>query len=55
MSGGKGSRPRPISVSQSEYDARWDHIFSRDLQKEEPDSTNKESIVETNKEDKEDK
>lgn len=29
--GGKGSSPRPFSVSQAEYDARWDAIFSRDL------------------------
>jgi hypothetical protein len=28
--GGKGSSPRPFSVSQAEYDARWDAIFSRD-------------------------
>jgi len=34
--GGKGSSPRPFSVSQAEYDARWDAIFSRDL-KEEPE------------------
>ncbi len=27
---GKGSKPRPFSVSQAEYDARWDAIFSRD-------------------------
>ena len=27
---GKGSRPRPFSISQAEYDARWDAIFSRD-------------------------
>ena len=33
--GGKGSSPRPFSVSQDEYDKRWDAIFSRDL-KEEP-------------------
>ena len=26
----KGSRPRPFSVSQQEYDTRWDAIFSRD-------------------------
>lgn len=32
--GGKGSRPRPFSVSQQEYDTRWDAIFSRDLPKE---------------------
>jgi hypothetical protein len=29
--GGKGSRPRPFSVSQQEWDTRWDAIFSRDL------------------------
>jgi hypothetical protein len=28
---GKGSKPRPFSVSQQEYDNRWDAIFSRDL------------------------
>ena len=27
---GKGSRPRPFSVSQKEYDTRWDAIFRRD-------------------------
>lgn len=29
--GGKGSAPRPYSVSQQEYDTRWDAIFGRDL------------------------
>lgn len=29
--GGKGSRPRPLSISQQEYESRWDAIFSRDL------------------------
>ena len=29
--GGKGSKPRPISVTQQEYDTRWDTIFGRDL------------------------
>ena len=28
--GGKGSTPRPFSVAQAEYDARWDMIFGRD-------------------------
>lgn len=32
--GGKGSSPRPFSVSQAEYDARWDAIFGRDLKDE---------------------
>jgi hypothetical protein len=28
---GKGSKPRPYSISQEEYDKRWDAIFGRDL------------------------
>lgn len=32
----KGSRPRPYSVSQQEYDTRWDAIFSRDGLEEKP-------------------
>ena len=28
--GGKGSAPRPFSVSQAEYESRWDVIFGRD-------------------------
>ena len=31
----KGSSPRPYSVSQKEYDTRWDAIFSRDIKDEE--------------------
>jgi hypothetical protein len=31
--GGKGSRPRPFSVSDDEYSKRWDAIFGRDLEK----------------------
>jgi hypothetical protein len=29
-SAGKGSSPRPYSVTQQEYDSRWDAIFGRD-------------------------
>lgn len=29
-SAGKGSSPRPFSVAQAEYEARWDMIFGRD-------------------------
>lgn len=29
--GGKGSTPRPFSVSNEEYANRWDAIFGRDL------------------------
>ena len=34
-SGGKGSRPRPYSVTQEEYENRWNAIFQRDQPKEE--------------------
>jgi hypothetical protein len=37
--GGKGSKPRPFSVSQQEYDNRWDNIFSRDLKEKEKELT----------------
>jgi hypothetical protein len=53
---GKGSKPRPFSVSQAEYDARWDAIFSRDGLDDKPkkEVDNKESIqynsAETSKE-----
>jgi hypothetical protein len=33
--GGKGSKPRPFSVAQEEYDNRWDAIFGRDLKEKE--------------------
>ena len=36
--GGKGSAPRPISVSDEQYAARWDLIFARD------DNTKKEAL-----------
>ena len=29
--GGKGSKPRPLSITQQEYDTRWDAIFGRDI------------------------
>ena len=32
--GGKGSRPRPLSVTNEEYASRWDAIFGRDQNKE---------------------
>jgi hypothetical protein len=37
----KGSKPRPFSVTQQEYDARWDAIFQRDI-KEIEDAKNEE-------------
>ena len=32
--GGKGSTPRPYSVTQEEYDKRWDAIFGKDIPEE---------------------
>lgn len=42
---GKGSKPRPFSVSQSEWDSRWDAIFSRDLEETEAKETDTPSDV----------
>lgn len=36
---GKGSGPRPFSVSNEEYAKRWDLIFSRDLDEKEKDES----------------
>ena len=46
--GGKGSSPRPFSVSQAEYDARWDAIFGRDLKEEEEQQEVEEDLDEDN-------
>jgi hypothetical protein len=35
--GGKGSTPRPLSVSQAEYSARWDLIFGKNIRRDEKD------------------
>ena len=32
--GGKGSKPRPLSVSDIEYADRWDVIFNKDKKPE---------------------
>jgi hypothetical protein len=32
--GGKGCKPRPFSVTQDEYDNRWDLIFNREKKTE---------------------
>lgn len=32
--GGKGSKSRPYSISQDEYDKRWDAIFGKDIPEE---------------------
>lgn len=33
--GGKGSRPRPISVDQDTYASNWDRIFGKKQRREE--------------------
>ncbi len=45
--GGKGSKPRPFSISQQEYDNRWDHIFSRDLKEENKTTNDYQDILST--------
>ena len=52
---GKGSAPRPFSVSNEEYQKRWDAIFQRDIREVEDDLNEKEAFetiernIETNK------
>jgi len=36
---GKGSAPRPLSVSNEEYSKRWDAIFQRDIKAEDEDKS----------------
>ena len=43
--GGKGSKPRPFSVTQEEYSKRWDMIFGRDLENEYQDILSTEDCV----------
>ena len=45
--GGKGSKPRPISVSDEEYANRWDAIFSK---KETPIDESEDKITRYNEE-----
>jgi len=41
--GGKGSKPRPLSVSDLEYATRWDAIFNRDSETDKPTRNNQET------------
>jgi hypothetical protein len=45
--GGKGSKPRPFSISQQEYENRWDYIFSRDLKEENKTTNDYQDILST--------
>lgn len=44
---GKGSKPRPFSISHEEWSNRWDAIFCRDL-KENIDQEKDSTIIEKN-------
>lgn len=46
--GGKGCKPRPFSVTQDEYDNRWDAIFNKN--KEEKEETVEKTEEEKSKE-----
>ena len=48
--GGKGSKPRPYSISQEEYDKRWDAIFGRDEPEEDNDTDLEQDDEETDEE-----
>jgi hypothetical protein len=41
--GGKGSKPRPLSVADQEYAARWDAIFNRDSEMDKTTRNNEET------------
>ena len=45
--GGKGSAARPFSISQDEYEKRWDAIFQRDLKEDESEDKVTRNNVET--------
>ena len=51
--GGKGSSPRPFSISNEEYANRWDAIFGRDAP-EEPDDDDEELNEENDDEEQND-
>jgi hypothetical protein len=48
---GKGSKPRPFSVSHDEWSQRWDAIFGRDLDNK-PDDSNQKEVKENTTENK---
>ena len=53
--GGKGSSPRPFSVSNEEYASRWDAIFSRDIKKKESVDLTKDTVDSKSKQEEEKK
>ena len=49
--GGKGSRPRPFSVSQEEFDNRWENIFGKKNKSEEKENSSDDKITDHSGED----
>lgn len=49
--GGKGSRPRPFSVSQEEFDNRWENIFGKKNKSEETENSSDKEITDHSGED----
>lgn len=47
---GKGSKPRPFSVSHDEWSNRWDAIFGRDLDEKSDNKDQEQSQEQHNKE-----
>ena len=45
--GGKGSKPRPFSVTQEQYENRWNLIFQRDLPKQEKEKSDYQDVLST--------
>ena len=45
--GGKGSSARPFSISQDEYEKRWDAIFQRAIKEDESEDKVTRNNVET--------
>ena len=51
LDGGKGSRPRPFSVSQEEFDNRWENIFGKKNKSAEEQKSADEEITDHSGED----
>ena len=49
--GGKGSKPRPFSVSQEEFDNRWENIFGKKNKSEDEQKSSDKEITDHSGED----
>ena len=49
--GGKGSRPRPFSVSQEEFENRWENIFGKKEKSTDDKKSVDEEIIDHSEED----